>query len=158
MGYEKIKRPLLLPGGMEVAGGSTFTGAVTHSAAVTGAVQTLSSVSTATAITNYGVTTIWQTTAGTTDQTWKLAAPELGVRKTIMFNPGGRTITITSTATGTDPFNGSTNTTSLVATSDADDFATMGVIDLVGVTATTGQGTSGTRWGIVHLTTAISIA
>ena len=152
MGYEKIQRPVLAKGtvGPSNVPGLSGLGGID-------AIQTLTSASTATVITNYGVTTIWQTTAGSTDQTWKLAAPSLGVRKTIMFNPGLRTITITSTATGTDPFNGSTNTTSLVATSDADDFATMGVVDLVGVTATTGQGTSGIRWGIVHLTTAITV-
>jgi len=145
MGYKKIKRPVLSPGGVEV-----------YNVGVTDTVQTLSSASTATVITNYGLTTIYQTTAGSTDQTWKLAAPALGVRKSIIFAPGARTITITSTATGTDPFYNSTNTTSLVATSDADDFAGMGVIDLVGVTALK-TGATGLKWGIIRLTTAISI-
>lgn len=133
MGYRKFKRPIVAPG-----------------------VQTLTSASTGTTITNYGLTSIIMTTAGSTDVTFKLAAPKVGVAKTILFSPGARTVTFTSTATGTDPFLNSTNTTSLVATSDADDYAGVGVIELFGATSVK-TGATGTKWGVVRLTTAISI-
>ena len=157
MGYEKIKRPLLLPGGMEVSGGSTFTGAVTQSAAVTGALQTLSSASTGTTITNYGVTTIWQSHAGTTDQTWKLAGPIPGVAKTVFIEPGLRTVTITCTAIAADPFYGSTDTTSLVMTSDASDIGFPVRIQLMGVTSLV-TGATGTKWAVLKLATGVTIS
>lgn len=138
MGYKKIKRPLMANRDVRIP------------------VQTLSSDSTGTLITNYGLTTIYMTTAGTTDVTFKLDAPKLGERKQIMFSPGGRTVTFTCTAGGTDPFANSTNTSSLVATSNADDFAAMGVIDLIGVTALK-SGATGLKWGVTHMTTAITI-
>lgn len=161
MGYEKIKRPILAPGGLQVTGGSTFTGAVNQTGTVTqtGAavipVQTLSSASTGTVITAYGITTIWGTVDGTTNQTYKLAAPVVGYEKKIFIEPGLRTITITCTAGGTDPFYGSTDTTSLVATSDASDNE-IACIQLAGVTSLL-TGATGTKWGIVSMTTAISI-
>ena len=163
MGYEKIKRPILAPGGLQVTGGSTFTGAVNQTATVTqtGAaiipVQTLSSASTATVITNYGLTTIWQSHAGTTDQTWKLAAPVVGHDKTILIEPGLRTVTITCTAIAADPFYGSTDTTSLVMTSDASDIGFPVAIQLKGVTSLY-TGATGVKWAVLELATGVTIA
>ena len=179
MGYKKFKRPILAPAGLQMDGGSTFTGAVNISGALTisgaqtisgvqtytaaptysgvgpiSAVQTLDSGDTGTVITGYGVTTIWQTTAGTTNQTWKLAGAAAGASKTILFNAGDRTITITCTANGTDPFYKSTDTVSLVGTSDVDNF---GVIQLSGVTSIH-TGATGLKWNVDYKSTAISIS
>jgi hypothetical protein len=162
MGYRKIKRPILAPNGLEVTGASTFSGVATFTAApvLSGVgldqnLQTLSSDSTGTTINSYGITTIWQTIDGTTNQTFKLAAPTAGVEKTILVEPGLRTVTITSTATGTDPFYGSTDTTSLVVTSDASDLE-IACIRLAGVTSLQ-TGATGTKWAVLTMTTAISI-
>ena len=155
MGFKKIKRPILAPGGLQVSGGSTFTGSVvTSGVGITNTVQTLTSASTATVINAYGITTMWQTTAGTTDQTWKLAGATVGAEKTILFNAGQRTITITCTANGTDPFYKSTNTSSLVGTSNVDND---GVIELTGVTSIM-TGATGIKWAVQYLSTAISIS
>ena len=180
MGYEKIQqRRIWQPaGGLEVGGGSTFTGAVnmTNTVTMSGAgtqsvaqtvtaapiysgvgpisdVQTLTSGSTATVITNYGITTIWQTAAGDTDQTFKLAAPTVGVSKTISVTPGFRDVTITCTAAGTDPFYKSTDSVSIVVSSDADN----AMIELVGVTSIQ-TGATGEKWAVLRMSTDIAYA
>jgi hypothetical protein len=154
MGYEKIKRPLLTPGGLQVTGASTFTAAPTWSGVgPVQAVQTLSSASTGTVITAYGVTTIWQTVAGTTNQTFKLAAPVVGTEKTIFVTPGARTVTITCTAGGTDPFYKSTDSVSIQVSSDADN----AMIQAVGVTSLL-TGATGTKWAVTYMSTAIAYA
>ena len=135
MGFQKIKRPVLAPRGMAVS-----------------PIQTLSSASTGTEITNYGVTTIWQSIIGTTDNSFALAAPVLGQEKTIFIQGGARKVTIT--CTGTDPFYGSTDTTSIVATSSADD-TKIATIKLVGVTSIQTLAT-GLKWGAIYLSTAIA--
>ena len=154
MGYEKIKRPILSPGGLQVSGGSTFTGAVNFSGVgQTNTVQTLSSESTGTLITNYGITTLWQTVAGTTNQEFKLAAPTVGVEKTLFVTPGARDVTITCTAAGTDPFYKSTDSVSIVVSSDADN----AVINMIGVQSLL-TGATGEKWAVTYWSTDIAYA
>ena len=146
MGFQKIKRPILATGGMRI-----------DQKTANHPVQTLSSASTATVITNYGVTTIWQSHAGTTNQTWKLAAPAEGTEKTLLIEPGLRTVTITCTAGTTDIWYGSTDTTSLVMTSDASDIGYPVCIQLRGVTSLY-TGATGVKWAVLKLATGVTFS
>jgi hypothetical protein len=105
MGFEKIKRPILAPGGLQITGGSTFTGAVSADAGVTEAVQSLTGASTGTTLTRYGYTFI--TVASATESAtagqyrFRLPTPIAGARKTISVdNATTRLIQVVAATSG----------------------------------------------------------